>query len=374
MLKLFAGNLRSNTKVVFPRRTTIRTTLRWLSRVLMRCFIQLEIKGAEHWPQSGRLLIVSNHSSYLEAALLATYSPQIIEALGADDVPLDPRFAWLMHLYAFIPINRGTFDRRGLAIARNCLEQEGWLALFPEGGIWDKRLRDAHIGVAWLSAKANAPILPIGFGGLDGALAKAVKLQRPKIVMTIGACIPPITLKNYKKEALQIQANQVMSVIQSLLPPDELLAQTSIYEETFSCCVSIQDSHGNTLQPNVLNNDTHQYALGHLIFVPVVLNTIRRNFKQPIDALQRYNVPIAIDEFFTACEVVLEFLETVSPAYLSFRFGPILGRQMHAALQGLSEALKTANGDTVVVSPLRTYRLIGNEHKIVETDPGAPHV
>jgi len=75
--------------------------------------------------------------------------------------------------------------------------------LFPEGGIWYPGAKEAKRGVAWLSHRADAPILPIGFGGLEGALDAIFKLKRPELVMNDGTLIPPPYRRQTPGEAHQ---------------------------------------------------------------------------------------------------------------------------------------------------------------------------
>jgi 1-acyl-sn-glycerol-3-phosphate acyltransferase len=53
----------------------------------------------------------------------------------------------------------------------------------------------AQTGVAWLSSQSQAPVVPVGFGGMRGAIAAMLRLQRPHLSMTIGEAIPPIEIE-----------------------------------------------------------------------------------------------------------------------------------------------------------------------------------
>ncbi|NOG52109.1 MAG: 1-acyl-sn-glycerol-3-phosphate acyltransferase [Chloroflexi bacterium] len=143
-------------------------------------------------PPKGPLILVGNHIAIIEVGMMMTYTPYPLEVMAAGDIPLDPRYRWMADLWGFIPIKRGSMDRGGMNMALDVLEQGGVVGLFPEGGIWETTIRQARQGVAWLSSKANAPIVPIGFGGIEGALTKMLRFERPRMTMNIGQPIPPI--------------------------------------------------------------------------------------------------------------------------------------------------------------------------------------
>jgi 1-acyl-sn-glycerol-3-phosphate acyltransferase len=94
-------------------------------------------------------------------------------------------------LYGYIPLFRGSIDQTGLKTALSVLKQNGVIGIFPEGGIWDEGLKEAKIGVSWLSYKSGAPVIPVGFVGMKGALKTALPLKKPKIEMNIGELIRP---------------------------------------------------------------------------------------------------------------------------------------------------------------------------------------
>ncbi|MCB9455632.1 MAG: 1-acyl-sn-glycerol-3-phosphate acyltransferase [Anaerolineaceae bacterium] len=162
-----------------------------VGRALLGLLTRTTVAGRENLPEKGPLILVGNHNALMEAALMVLHSPYQIELLGAGDIPFDPRYAWAIERYGYIPIRRGEMDRLALNKALGVLKQ-GVIGMFPEGGIWEAAFKRARTGVSWLSSQANAPIIPIGFGGIDGALGATMKLRRPRMLMNIGHVIPPI--------------------------------------------------------------------------------------------------------------------------------------------------------------------------------------
>ncbi len=360
--------------ISYPRRRFIRHLLRFIFCNLVRILFRLEIIGAENWPKHGRLLVVGNHAAYLEAGLMAAFTPRLLEILTATDVPPAPARDWLVDLYGYIPITRGTADRQALSTALEVLKQDQWVGIFPEGGVWSLNKRSAHSGVAWLSAKAQAPIIPVGFGGMVGAIRSALRLQRPTITIHVGKVIPPVQAKGRDRRAqLQDAADEVMATIYSLLPAAEREEMERVTHEAFTCGVQVQAASGETLIDNALTDPALSSALGHLIFVPVILNTIDYNFKKPIPGLLTYNRPVAAATMQQNCEVVLAHLRDVDPTYLTFRFGQE-GAEMAAALTVIRDIARENPQAMLTLLPQRTYQQKNDPQVYIDTDPPPPHV
>jgi 1-acyl-sn-glycerol-3-phosphate acyltransferase len=101
--------------IPYPRKVIIRHFLRFLGRLLLPLLARVTITGRENFPRKGPVILAGNHVAFLEVALMVVYPPYLVELIGTGDIPLDPTFAPLAHLYGFIPVNRGNLDRNGLA-------------------------------------------------------------------------------------------------------------------------------------------------------------------------------------------------------------------------------------------------------------------
>ncbi len=162
----------------YPRKVLARKALMVSACALFGLLSRVEINGRERLPKKGPIILAGNHVAELEAVMMAAFTPGQVEFIGTGDIPFDPNYAAFVKAYGLIPVNRGNVDRQGLKMGAAVLEQDGILGIFPEGGTWDPAQMQAQIGVAWLSYKAQAPVLPIGFGGMKGAaLGKSLNLN-----------------------------------------------------------------------------------------------------------------------------------------------------------------------------------------------------
>lgn len=324
----------------------------------MRLLTRLDIKGKENIPTTGSLILAGNHVAVLEAALMVAYSPRIVEVLGTGDIPLDPNYRWLANLYGFIPINRGNLDRGALMKCLGVLAQDGVIGIFPEGGIWNPAHMHAQTGISLLSYKAQAPVVPIGFGGMRGALGAALQLKRPHISMHVGSPIPPVSLAAGEsiRDGLERSANKILGAIDALLPQNELQARVGRIDESFELDVQIKDS-GQPIAVPQAYQVPHGSALAHLFYTPVLLDALLRNLKLPILPLRDLNPVADLAAFQLSLQSILDYLE-VNPGFFTYRFGMEEGISVQQALKELKTLVGWAEESAcqLFIDPIQTYK------------------
>jgi 1-acyl-sn-glycerol-3-phosphate acyltransferase len=364
----------------YPRRQFIRSLLRMAGRALGALAMRTQVTGAENLPPKGPLILVGNHIAVVEAGLMATYTPYPVEIMAAGDIPLDPRYRWLAHLWGIIPIKRGSMDRDGMNRALEVLNQGGVVGLFPEGGIWETSLRQARQGVAWLSNKAQAPVVPIGFGGIEGALAQIAKLRRPRLTMNIGRPIPPVRVDvpgKSRKELLQEGADYIMERIAELIPEDERRVRTQPYiGETFDFRMELSTVGGVHIPLPADLDITDKHGLSKLFHRPVMMDVFNRNLKLPVKPLIRLRRAHPPADIAASTRVILDWLSD-NPYFFHYRFGQDEGEAM---MRGLNQLEKCALGlaerypDALLrLRPIRRYILLDTNEEVVEDTPAAMH-
>ncbi|HEX2906087.1 MAG TPA: lysophospholipid acyltransferase family protein [Phototrophicaceae bacterium] len=360
--------------IQYPRKQLLRASFRFMGRALTALLTRLTITGKENLPQKGPLIVVGNHVAMLEAALMVLYTPWDVELMAAGEIPLDPRYAPIVNTYGYIPIHRGAMDRQAMEAALEVLKQGGVIGMFPEGGIWESAFKRPRTGVSWLSYHAAAPILPIGFGGIDGALAAAMSLKRPRLSMNIGEIMPPVQDEGNKplKVTLEEGARNVMARIESLVPEEDKRRWNRIRDERFELQLTAFSSGGTPVvippellppQPELLSKFFHR---------PLLLDVMSRNLKLPVEPLQRLKVEHDPTRLAGACQLALDYLHQ-NPHFLTYRFGYDQGNGMKAGLEKLREICQWAETYSyqVSVTPIRRYKRRGNDEEIVEDGPGS---
>ena len=168
----------------------MRGVLRLIGRIILPIFFRIELEGRANFPKCGPLILAGNHNAAMEGVLMAVYTPYQVEFLGSGDITQEAITEFFEALYEYIPIKRGHVDRSALQNALGVLKSGGILGIFPEGGIWEPGQMRAQSGVAWLSYRSKAPVLPIAYAGTSLALEVGLKFKRPKLSIIIGELIP----------------------------------------------------------------------------------------------------------------------------------------------------------------------------------------
>ncbi|MFV0446423.1 MAG: lysophospholipid acyltransferase family protein [Planctomycetaceae bacterium] len=146
----------------------------WVLTLVFRTFCTMRLNQRMHGPSplplTGGALVVSNHRSPLDPAVLYSaslckqhgYLPRLLNFVTAREYcDVGGLSGWIMRTAACIPVNR---DGRDMASAKEALRrlQKGELVtIFPEGGIHrGDEPRQFDTGVAWLALRGNAPVIP----------------------------------------------------------------------------------------------------------------------------------------------------------------------------------------------------------------------
>lgn len=361
--------------VRYPRRIMVRTLVRTLGRALLPLLFQVDVDGKENFPPGGPLLVVGNHRAIMEAVLIAVYTPWQIEPLGASDVPHERFVQLALDAYGYIPVNRGHFDRRALMQALGVLEQDGIVAIFPEGGIWNAGRMRAQTGVAWLSYRANAPVLPIGFGGTLGALGNGLRLRRPHLTVRVGQVMEAASLQadRSRKAYLQDYAARTVDAIQALLPTEDRAQGPAIENERFELRVTVcEDGGGSASYPEELSID-HGDALAELLHSAPILKIFTSNLDLPTRALQHLDRQPRPTEIAEAAASILRYLEEDNPYLLTYRVGPRRGKAMARGLEELHEFARWVSeaGLSLELTPVRRYTSTETGEEITQTRQGA---
>lgn len=340
-------------KIHYPRNVILRRLLTVIGRIILPVFAKVQTDGIDRLPKKGPAILAGNHENVIEVILMAVYSPAIVEFIGTGDVPIDPRFRWLANLYQFIPVKRGNIDRTAIYTALEVLKAGGVIGIFPQGGIWGADIKSGRSGVALLSHLSGAPVYPIGFGGLKGAMVRMMRFERPHLTMRVGSPLQ-IYGSSISKNDLEQFSSQVMEKIIELLPEEEQSRHYKKYEK-FDLEIYLQ--RGNELSPIPLGHDSEiRIGLGMLFHYPVLLDTLKRNIGLPVGCLQNIGNPVPARDVEKAIRAVLDYLEDNNPGFFTYRFGMEKGLWVKQGLQSAIAILSDHPDDSqFIMMPVYEY-------------------
>ncbi|MBI1215513.1 MAG: acyl-[ACP]--phospholipid O-acyltransferase [Alphaproteobacteria bacterium] len=167
--------------------------IRSVARAILGRLYRVELKGAENFEKAGeRILIVANHTSFLDAALIAAYMPvKITFAINTYIAK-----AWWMKPFLKI-VDAFPVDPTNPMALKSLVDivKSGRIGMiFPEGRITvTGSLMKVYEGPGLIADKAGAKILPVRIDGAQftrfSRLQGKVRIQAfPKITLTV---LPP---------------------------------------------------------------------------------------------------------------------------------------------------------------------------------------
>jgi len=335
------------------------------------------VTGRENVPPNGPLIVVGNHVAAMEVALMMLVLDRQVEFLGSGDIPPPPLLDAMTRLYGYIPVFRGKMDRVAMERALWVLRQGGVLGVFPEGGIWRTGHERAQKGVAWLSYRAQAPILPMGFGGMQRALAEMFRFRRPQFSVRIGALIAPVVLDPglSRRESFSQSAQSVLDHVIDLLPVEDRPRVSDLAEEQFALEVDAVDADGAAICVPCALAFAHGAALSRLLYHPTLTIAFRDRLRLPVRPFERLQDERDAGAIARAAEAVISYLDEQNPYFLAYRFGNREGGAMRDGLRELRAVALWAqsSGVQLSVSPIRRFRHRDNKDWVEQRSVGEAH-
>ncbi|MAT16493.1 MAG: 1-acyl-sn-glycerol-3-phosphate acyltransferase [Planctomyces sp.] len=168
----------------------------WLLYVTSNVFSTLwfRLRGyhQERLPKEGGALLLLNHQSHLDPALVGTVMNRPISFVARDTLFNVPFIGfWLRHCYV-MPIRRDAATSSTIREAVRRLEHGFFVGLFPEGTrTSDGKVARFKPGFVAILKRARVPIIPVGIGGSFEAMPRGSWFIRPKrCCVVFGEPIP----------------------------------------------------------------------------------------------------------------------------------------------------------------------------------------
>jgi 1-acyl-sn-glycerol-3-phosphate acyltransferase len=315
--------------------TPMRSIMRGISRLTLALLTRTTVSGLENIPPSGPLLILANHTSTIDPMLLLAHLPSETEFVGPGDFKLLFPGNLLIKWYGLVQVKRSTqLERANLKLMTDILKSGKMLGLFPDGGTWEKPITDAKQGAAYLSMTTGAPILPVAIGGAYRTWDKVVRLQRPRLTVTIGEVMPPVQSgpdRSKRGEQLEAATQAIMQRIYELLPPADRARYDDLARRRYD--VTIEVWRGDMCEtPDVQG----RAVLGEIMVKPNLMSPLVHNAHLPLDPLRRHGVRFSAQVVRLAATSLQEALHGPFADYMEYRLGTTRAQSLYAALDALA--------------------------------------
>lgn len=184
---------------------------RGIFKFYAKFIMRVEVNGIENIPESGPLVVMSNHISFLDPPLIGAIMPRKIHYMAKAELFKNKFIGAIFKKLGAFPLKRGTGDSRAFRKAIKILRNDEVLGIFPEGTRYPEGSPgEPHSGSVMIAIMAKSPILPI-------AIKNIKRKGRPKVIIGEPLFLEEYYGKKLQKEEREKVANQVMSEIISLL-------------------------------------------------------------------------------------------------------------------------------------------------------------
>ncbi len=156
-----------------------------LGRVVLALLgVRVRVRGDEHVPRTGPVILACTHASYLDFVILekaAVRRGRYLRFLARYDVWLPGPVAWAMNRMQHVPVDRAV-PAAAYFRARRLLRSGEALGIFPEAGIsYSFTVRSLMPGAVALARDTGAPIVPVAMWGAQRIATVGIPEPRPDL-------------------------------------------------------------------------------------------------------------------------------------------------------------------------------------------------
>jgi 1-acyl-sn-glycerol-3-phosphate acyltransferase len=181
-----------------------------------------EVVGRERVPESGGVIVVSNHLNNADPPMVQRALPRYVVFMAKKEMLDAPLVGLLFRAWGAFPVRRGEADLGALRTACQVVQRGEMLMMFPEGTrSRTGQIGEGHPGTAMIARRTGAPILPVAITGTEGIAWPGV-FFRPRSIRHIRVVIgePFVLGKDGRanSQALRADTDEIMAHIAALLP------------------------------------------------------------------------------------------------------------------------------------------------------------
>jgi len=190
-------------------------------RTLYAVYFRWRVFNPERVPQTGAVILASNHASFLDPPLVGSGLNRGINYLARESLFRFPGVGALLRSWNAVPVDRDGGGAAGLKAILERLLAGGGIILFPEGTRTnDGKLQPARSGIGLIVIKSQAPVVPVRTFGTFEAYGRNHKFPRPhRVTVKYGT---PMNFEKLRAEAKTCDKPRLKEIYQQVA--DEIMA------------------------------------------------------------------------------------------------------------------------------------------------------
>lgn len=137
-----------------------------LLTVLLFLLGPVRVAGKKNVPRTGGVLIVANHLSDCDPAVIGYALPRGAHYMAKRELFTIPILSTIIRVLLAFPVDRGTADRGAIRKTVELLEAGEAVVIFPEGQLSETgEMQPLLPGVAMIIVRSRVPVLCVGLKG-----------------------------------------------------------------------------------------------------------------------------------------------------------------------------------------------------------------
>lgn len=193
---------------------------------IARFVFRPHITGRENIPKTGRVILASNHLSFVDSLVIPLTAPRPVQFLAKNTYFTGKGLKGRLSRTFFTSIGAvgvergaGQAAQEALDAGRRILEADNAFAIYPEGTrSLDGRLYKGRTGVAWLALTTGAVVVPVGLIGTQEIQPVGSKVPKvAKVTVKFGT---PIDVSVHGSadsgKARRLATDEIMAAIHAL--------------------------------------------------------------------------------------------------------------------------------------------------------------
>ena len=146
--------------------------------IIVKIFFHPKVKGLDNIPKEGRVLLAGNHTKWLDPVVLVGITKRQIHFLAKKEL-FDGALRFVVKGMGCVPVNRKIHDKNALSEAKNFLNKDLCVGIFPEGTInkTDKLILPFKIGAVKACNDTDSLLVPFIITGKYKVFGRSVNIE-----------------------------------------------------------------------------------------------------------------------------------------------------------------------------------------------------